>query len=296
MPDYEWSCVACKESNPSYTEACRNCYALAEPTVSSVKNSFVAQSVVAVKPLEPPIIVPTSDAPSIITSALGSKESVLLKSDVFDRSNTDGAVITNSTYNLVIGLVLCWGFLVNWLLVHYVNPSWLIGIHPLVFFIGYFASCFYGVYLFNSSKNPAVSFIGYNFVVVPFGLVVNIIVSRYNPDLVLQAIQLTAMVTIMMMVAGSVVPEFFQKIHTTLTIALLCVLVVELVQIFVLKMHSDWIDWVVAVIFCGYIGYDWGRANRIPKTVDNAIDSAAAIYMDIINLFVRILRIMGKQR
>lgn len=296
MPDYEWSCVACKETNPPYTEACRNCYALAEPTVSCVKNSSVAQSVVAVKPLEPRVIVPTSEARPIFTSTSGINEDVVLKSDVFDRSIADGAVITNSTYNLVIGLVLCWGFLVNWLLVHYVNSSWLIGLHPLVFLIGYFASCFYGVYLFNSSREPAISFIGYNFVVVPFGLVVNIVVGRYDPDLVLQAIQLTATVTIMMMVAGSVVPEFFQKIHTTLTIALLCVLVVELFQIFVLKMHSDWIDWVVAIIFCGYIGYDWGRANRIPKTVDNAIDSAAAIYMDIINLFVRILRIMGKKR
>jgi FtsH-binding integral membrane protein len=165
-----------------------------------------------------------------------------------------------------------------------------------VFLIGYFASCFYGVYLFNSSKQPAISFIGYNFVVVPFGLVVNVVVSRHDPDLVLQAIQLTAAVTIMMMVAGSFAPKFFQKIHTTLTIALLYVLIVELFQIFVLKIHSDWIDWVIAIIFCGYIGYDWGRANQIPKTVDNAIDSAAAIYMDIINLFVRILRILGKKR
>jgi FtsH-binding integral membrane protein len=30
--------------------------------------------------------------------------------------------------------------------------------------------------------------------------------------------------------------------------------------------------------------------------VDNAIDRAAALYMDIINLFLRVLRIMGRQR
>jgi FtsH-binding integral membrane protein len=221
---------------------------------------------------------------------------VVLKSDVFNRSMADGAVTTAGTYNLVIGLVLCWGFLINWLIVFYVSPSWLISVHPLVFFVGYFASCFFGVYLFNSSKEPAISFIGYNFVVVPFGLVVNIVVSRYDSNLVLQAIQLTAAVTIMMMIAGSVAPAFFEKIYNALTIALLCVLIVELFQIFILKMHSDWIDWAVAIAFCGYIGYDWGRANRIPKTVDNAIDSAAAIYMDIINLFLRILRIMGRRR
>ena len=50
------------------------------------------------------------------------------------------------------------------------------------------------------------------------------------------------------------------------------------------------------MIFCGYIGVDWGRANRIPKTVDNAVDSAAALYMDIINLFLRLLRLTGRRR
>ncbi len=67
-------------------------------------------------------------------------------------------------------------------------------------------------------------------------------------------------------------------------------------QIFVLRQVSAWIDWVVVLIFCGYIGYDWGRANQIPKTLDNAVDSAAALYMDIINLFLRILRILGRRQ
>ena len=219
-----------------------------------------------------------------------------LKSNVFNRTNADGTIVSDATYNLVIGLVLCWGFLVNWLLVQYVSTAWLLSIGPVIFLIGYFASCFFGVYLFNSSKDPAISFVGYNFVVVPFGLVVNMIVSRYQPALVLEAIQVTAMVTVAMMVLGSLFPRFFQAIYGGLVIALLAVIVIELFQIFVMHMHSDWIDWVVVFIFCGYVGYDWGRANRIPKTVDNAVDSAAAIYMDIINLFVRILRILGRKR
>lgn len=41
----------------------------------------------------------------------------------------------------------------------------------------------------------------------------------------------------------------------------------------------------------GYIGYEWARANSIPKTVDNAIDSAA-LY---INLFLRLVRILGRR-
>lgn len=81
-----------------------------------------------------------------------------------------------------------------------------------------------------------------------------------------------------------------------LTIALIIVIIVEVIEVFILKIHHGFLDWVVAIIFCGYIGFDWGRANRIPKTADNAVDSAAALYMDIINLFIRILRIMGRRR
>jgi FtsH-binding integral membrane protein len=61
-------------------------------------------------------------------------------------------------------------------------------------------------------------------------------------------------------------------------------------------MHHSIIDWIVVIIFCGYIGYDWARANNIPKTFDNAVDSAAALYIDMINLFVRILRILGRRK
>lgn len=71
-------------------------------------------------------------------------------------------------------------------------------------------------------------------------------------------------------------------------------LVIELIDAFVFGIHHNTTDWLVALIFCGYIGYDWGRANQIPKTLDNAIDSAAALYMDIINLFLRILNLRGE--
>ena len=98
-----------------------------------------------------------------------------------------------------------------------------------------------------------------------------------------------------MMCLGTLFPAFFQKISGVLTIALLLVIVVELIEIFIFNTHHGILDWIVVLIFCGYIGYDWGRANQIPKTVDNAVDSAAALYMDIINLFLRILRILGRK-
>ncbi|WP_218573519.1 hypothetical protein [Rheinheimera lutimaris] len=97
-------------------------------------------------------------------------------------------------------------------------------ISPWIFFLGYFASCFLGVYLFTKSDSPLVSFIGYNFVVVPFGLIINIAVSRYDPDLVVEAIKITGVVTGITMVLGALFPKFFARISGALTISLLIVI------------------------------------------------------------------------
>ena len=221
-----------------------------------------------------------------------------MENTTFSRTeyNSSGNRISANAYNFIIGLVLCWGFFVNWIMVKTVPYDTIASIPPLIFIIGYFASCFFGLYLFSSSESPLVSFIGYNFVVVPFGLIINLAVSRYNPSLVLEAIQITGGVTLIMMVLGTLFPRFFEKIAGALTIALIAVIIVELIGMFIFKTHHGIIDWIVVVIFCGYIGYDWGRANSIPKTVDNAVDSAASLYIDIINLFLRILRILGRRK
>ena len=216
--------------------------------------------------------------------------------DVFSRTAADGEVMSDGAYNLAMGLVLCWGFLVNWWMVRNVPVSLITGIYIRLFLLGYFASCFAGVYLFNRSSNPGVSFLGYNLVVIPFGFVINVVVARYDSALVLEAIRITGTVTLGMMLLGSLFPAFFRRIHTALTISLLLVILVELADIFIFHKQRGIIDWIVVLIFCGYVGYDWGRANNIPKTLDNAVDSAAALYMDIINLFLRILRILGRRR
>ena len=219
-----------------------------------------------------------------------------VSNDVFKRTEVDGEVLSDGAYNLAMGLVLCWGFMVNWWMVKNIPVSVITGIDFRLFLLGYFASCFLGVYLFNKSANPLVSFLGYNLVVVPFGFVINIVVGRYDTALVLEAMRITGTVTAGMMVLGSLFPAFFKRIHGALTAALLLVIIVELVDVFVLHKEHGITDWIVVFIFCGYVGYDWGRANNIPKTLDNAVDSAAALYMDIINLFLRILRILGRRR
>lgn len=203
--------------------------------------------------------------------------------------------ISTRLYNFIIGAVLLYGFLMNVFIVKTVPVASLLAINIWVFLIGYLASCLFGIYLFTKSDNPVVSFIGFNFVAVPFGLIVNMVTSQYSPEMVINAMQVTTVVTCIMMVLGTAYPKFFESIASGLFWGLLASIIAELILTFVFKMDLGIMDWIIAAIFCGYIGYDWGKASALPKTVDNAVDSAAALYMDIINLFLRVLSIIGKK-
>ena len=216
-------------------------------------------------------------------------------SKVFARRDENADQISANYFNFIIGTPLCWGFLIDWQMVQSMTPEAVLQFGFWPFIIAYFISCFVGIYLFNTSDKPWVSFIGYNLVVVPFGCVINIAVAPYDPELVFTAVETTGIITLAMMLLGTVYPAFFFSIQRALAVTLLLVIAFQLITMFFMDADFYFMDWIIAIIFCGYIGLDWARAQQVPKTVDNAIDCAAALYMDIINLFLRILRIMGRR-
>ena len=214
-----------------------------------------------------------------------------LNTGVWDRSGGQDT-LSSGVYNLIIGLVLFYGFLINAYIVSRVDPNFVAGVSPWLFYIGYFASCLFGSFLFTKSSNPLISFVGYNFVVVPFGFILTQVLNGVSTDIIYQAIESTAVVTLIMSVLGFLYPKAFFKIKTALFWSLLAVVIVELVMVFILNIHHPLINWIVVLIMCGYIGYDFAKANAIPKTLDNAIDSAANLYMSIIILFIRLISIL----
>ncbi len=205
-------------------------------------------------------------------------------------------LISERNYNLTIGLVLLWGFFVNFLLVKFVDVTPLIfnSTGMIVFYIAYFVLAFTGITMCKKSDSPKVSFLGYNLVVLPLGMAVNIILLGYESSVVSTALLVTGVVTAVMMALGVAFPDFFDSIIKYVSITLLVTLVVELIVFFASGRAFIFTDYLVALLFCAYIGYDWGKAQQKAKNFDNAVDSAVELYLDIINLFIRILAIMGK--
>lgn len=204
--------------------------------------------------------------------------------------------ITPQSYNMIIGATLLYGFLVNCFMVAFCYDA-VASMNPIAFIISYFVMAIVGGLMVHKSDNPVISFIGYNLIVIPMGLCLSLIINTYlsygYQDTIIAAFLITAVVTIVMMVLGAMFPSFFLSLGKTLFISLLITIVVEIVLFFI-GIELNVIDYVVVLIFCGYIGYDWAKANENVKTVDNAIDSASELYVDIVNLFVRLLRILAR--
>ena len=200
-------------------------------------------------------------------------------------------------YNLLIGAVLLWGFVINALMCIYLTDTFMEWNFTMVL-IGYFIIAIAGICLSISSDSAFISFIGYNLVVLPVGVVLSIFIRLSevtNYDIV-NTLYVTAGLTLFMMAAATIFPGFFSKLESVLFMTLLGVIVVEFIAIMINKsLPSQW-DLLVAGLFCLYIGYDWGKAQALSKTADNAVDVCVGLYLDIINLFMRLLSSKSKKR
>ena len=140
-----------------------------------------------------------------------------------------------------------------------------------------------------------ISFLGYILIVVPLGLVLVLVLPGYSSEVVSRAIFATGSVTGIMMMVGGTYPKAFLSMGRTLAVAFICTFVVEMGFVIFTGSSPAIFDWAMVAIFSLYIGYDWARAQSLPKTMDNAVDSAASLYVDIIILFLRLLRLFGRR-
>ncbi len=206
-------------------------------------------------------------------------------------------IISDRAYNAVMIGVLLWGLLVNVLLCAYVGDVYRY-INPLVFLILYFVCAFAGIRIAAKSNNPLVSFLGYNMVVVPFGLVISTMVDAYggiSSAVVRDAFFYTLMITLGMMAVEMIFPSFFANLGKALLGCLIGLVVCELVLL-IFRVQQNVTDWIAAGIFSLYIAFDIYRSQQFAKTIDNAVDCALDIYLDIANLFIRLLQIMGRRK
>lgn len=198
----------------------------------------------------------------------------------------------NAFYASIAG-VLTWGFILTYLISTATTGMKFNIIEILLIGLGI---PIVGIILSSMSKNPLVSFIGFNMVVAGLSAILGPVIAIYsaeNAGIVTEAAMLTGGVTAVMGFTGLTCPQFYSRIGGALFVSLLILVGLSLLGLFFPVLRFGWLAYVSAAIFSLYIGYDMWRASTIPATLDNAVDVAVSLYLDIVNLFLDILQILA---
>lgn len=205
--------------------------------------------------------------------------------------------ISERAYNLTMGGTVFYGLILN-IIMCALFGDMTAGINPVIFLLAYFVCCIAGIAMSTKSNHPLVSFLGCNLVVVPVGMVLSSCITEaggLSSDIIIQAFAITTGISTVMILLSIAYPSFFSKLGGILLASLFGLIIVEIVFL-LLRIPQIATAWFGAVLFSLYIGYDFWKAQQYPRTIDNAIDCAMDIYLDVINLFLKILRILGSKK
>ncbi|MFA6339025.1 MAG: Bax inhibitor-1 family protein [Candidatus Paceibacterota bacterium] len=216
----------------------------------------------------------------------------VVSTGVFDRNGNDS--ISSQSFYATLTLSLLWGLIATAIIAYKaIEVKYMPGIGAIIVF-GLIMPII-GIFIAVKSDNPAISFLGYNLVIVPFGIIIGPSVNHYSPDVIRNAFGVTASITFFMGFMGTCFPNLFKNLGMPLFLALCGLVLVRIAQLFIPALDLTIIDYIAAGIFSLYIAFDMYRASEMPKTIDNAIDLSVDLYLDVINLFLNILKIMGSK-
>ncbi|MBR4234743.1 MAG: US12 family protein [Clostridia bacterium] len=206
--------------------------------------------------------------------------------------------ISRRAYNMIIAGMLLWGFLLNYLIVTLWSGaviSYAARGGSTAILIGYFVCALAGSFMVNA-RSPIVSFIGYNLIVLPIGVVLCLLLPGYDASVISTAIIFTAAVTFVFALLGTLYPAVFLSMGRALMAGLGILVIGGLILSLFGRSGGLLTSYLAAGLFSLFIGFDWARCNVCASTLNNAVSVAANLYLDIINLFLRVLSIIGRRR
>lgn len=176
-----------------------------------------------------------------------------------------------------------------------INNTWaFIGLAVVTLAVGLF-----GVRLSATSTEPVGSLVGYALVSGMFGLFLGPLVAEYSPGIVFKSFVLTTALVFVLGAVGVAIPQSLRGWGPFLLGALVALIVGLVIVLFASALGFNaqglvlFLTWVGIVIFSGLVIYDLNRAMRLQRNVNNAIDVSVAVFLDFINIFIRILSLMG---
>ena len=169
-------------------------------------------------------------------------------------SSFEGLQLTDKTYNLAIGLTLIIGILVDLAITYYLTDA-VLRMNPILMLVIYLAGSFGCTFVIYRSAKPVVSFLGFLGLSVCMGLLLTYFLTMYDVVSIQLAFTLTGGVFVVMVLLATLFPTFFLSIGRGLGITLLITIVIEVIASFLFRGALMITDYIVVLIFCGYVGF-----------------------------------------
>ena len=132
------------------------------------------------------------------------------------------------------------------------------------------------------------------------GLTFSTIFVAYRIDSIIMVFGITALTFAIMALVGTFTNIDLTKLGTILFMGLLGIIIASIINIFIGSQTLDLgIIIIGIVIFTLYIAYDVQKVKYIAQTLEDdkaAIICAFELYLDFINLFIKLLRLFGKSK
>lgn len=205
--------------------------------------------------------------------------------------------LSTRAYNVLIGLFIFMGIGVTALTMFVMKDSvGLIAVHPIVFSILYLVVALVGIRFVHTSGSMLTAFLGYMLLTIPTGLLLATWVPHESADAILYAASLTVAIVGTMIILATIFPNAFLSMGRILFVSLLSFILVEAVMLIFFRGEPAFMDTICILIFTLYVGYDWAKGIKQENTVKNAMIVAIELYLDIINIFIRILSSNSRSR
>ena len=178
-----------------------------------------------------------------------------------------------------------------------VSSTWDLGLWAI---LGILASAVAGSVLALTSPNPGISVLGFAMVAIPFGILLGPFLNVFVAVDIIKIFFVTTGLVAILGAVGAMIPDSLEGLGSwvlgALVVLLLGQLAIPVAGFFGVPIETPlaiW-DWVGVAVFCAIVVYDWNRAMKLPRTVANSIDAGLSIYLDWVNIFIRLLSRQGR--
>ena len=132
------------------------------------------------------------------------------------------------------------------------------------------------------------------------GLTFSSIFLTFKMSSIIFIFLITALVFLIFALIGYFTKINLTKLGTILFMGLIGILIASIINIFIQSQTFDLILVIVGIIvFIVYIAYDINKVKRLEGQIDEdklSIIGALELYLDFINLFIRLLQLFGKNK